>query len=132
MSSLVYLLVWSPPPHIPYISSPNHYLLFSAHAHTIATCFAVVSILYRLFLDLEVDMTSETCWYINNCLSVFMLIVIVADVQYSVNDVFVCVNVCSVAVECSGFVSLDADHHPGLPSAELHVQCHRVVTSSHR
>jgi len=23
MSSLVYLLVWSPPPHIPYISSPN-------------------------------------------------------------------------------------------------------------
>jgi len=24
MSSLVYLFVWSPPPHIPYISSPNH------------------------------------------------------------------------------------------------------------
>ena len=50
MSSLVYLLVWSPPPHIPYISSPNQCLLFAAHAHTIATCFAVVSILYHLFL----------------------------------------------------------------------------------
>jgi len=34
MSSLVYLLVWSP--HIPYISSPNQCLLFAAHAHTIA------------------------------------------------------------------------------------------------
>jgi len=49
-SSLVYLLVWSPPPHIPYISSPNQCLLFITHAHTIATCFAVVSILYHLFL----------------------------------------------------------------------------------
>jgi len=42
MSSLLYLLVWSPPPHIPYISSPNQSLLFTTHAHTIATCFAVV------------------------------------------------------------------------------------------
>ena len=50
MSSLVYLLVWSPPPHIPYISSPNQCLLFAAHAHTIATSFAVVSILYHVFL----------------------------------------------------------------------------------
>ena len=48
MSCLVYLLVWSPPPHIPYISSPNQCLLFAAHVHTIATCFAVVSILYHL------------------------------------------------------------------------------------
>jgi len=39
-----------PPPHIPYISSPNQCLLFAAHAHTIATCFAVVSVLYHLFL----------------------------------------------------------------------------------
>jgi len=39
-----------PSPHIPYISSPNQCLLFAAHAHTIATCFAVVSILYNLFL----------------------------------------------------------------------------------
>ena len=30
MSSLVYLLVWSPPPHIPYISSPNQCLFFAA------------------------------------------------------------------------------------------------------
>jgi len=43
MSSLVYLLIWSPPPHIPYICSPNQCLLFAAHAHTIATCFTVVS-----------------------------------------------------------------------------------------
>ena len=48
MSSLIYLLVWSPPPHIPYTSSSNQCLLFAAHAHTIATCFAVVSILYHL------------------------------------------------------------------------------------
>jgi len=39
-----------PPPHIPYISSPNHCLLFATHAHTIATCFAVVPRLYHLFL----------------------------------------------------------------------------------
>ena len=40
--SLVYLLAWYPPLHTPYISSPNHCLLFAAHAHTIATCSAVV------------------------------------------------------------------------------------------
>jgi len=40
--SLVYLLAWYPPLHTPYISSPNHYLLFAAHAHTIATCSVVV------------------------------------------------------------------------------------------
>ena len=50
MSSLVYLLVWSPPPHISCISSPNQCLLFATHAHTTTTCFAVVSILYNLFL----------------------------------------------------------------------------------
>jgi len=38
--SLVYLLAWRPPLHTTYISSPNHYLLFAAHAHIIATCFA--------------------------------------------------------------------------------------------
>jgi len=32
------------------ISSPNQCLLFATHAHAIATCFAVVSILYNLFL----------------------------------------------------------------------------------
>ena len=38
-SSLVYLLVCSPPPHTPYISLPNLCLLFATHAHTIAVCF---------------------------------------------------------------------------------------------
>ena len=32
MSSLVYLLVWSPPPHIPYISSPNQCFLFAQYS----------------------------------------------------------------------------------------------------
>jgi len=40
--SLVYLLAWHPPLHTLYISSPNHCLLFTARAHTIAVCFAVV------------------------------------------------------------------------------------------
>jgi len=35
-------LAWYPPLHTPYISSPNHCLLFAAHAHTIATCSTVV------------------------------------------------------------------------------------------
>jgi len=33
-----------------YISSPNHFLLFATHDHTIATCFAVVPRLYHLIL----------------------------------------------------------------------------------
>jgi len=45
-STLVYRLVWGPPPHTPYISSPSQCLLFATHAH-IAACFAVV---HRLFL----------------------------------------------------------------------------------
>ena len=48
--SLVYLLAWHPPLHTPDISSPNHYLLFAAHAHTVATCFAVVLRLCHLIL----------------------------------------------------------------------------------
>jgi len=38
--SLVYLS-W-PPLHTSYISSTNHCLLFTAHAHSITTCFAIV------------------------------------------------------------------------------------------
>ena len=49
-SSLVFLLVWGPLLRTPYISSPNCYLLFATHAHTIATCFAVVLSLCHLFL----------------------------------------------------------------------------------
>jgi len=45
-----YLLVWHSPPHIPYISSPNHCILFTAHAHTITACFAEVSRLCHLTL----------------------------------------------------------------------------------
>ena len=48
--SLVYLLAWHPPLHTRYISSPNHCLLFAAHAHTIATRFAVVPRLCHLIL----------------------------------------------------------------------------------
>ena len=48
--SLVYLLTWYPPLHTPYISSPNHCLLFTAHAHTITTCSAVVLRLCPLIL----------------------------------------------------------------------------------
>ena len=35
--SLLYLLAWHSPFHTPYISSPNHCLLFAARAHTIAS-----------------------------------------------------------------------------------------------
>jgi len=48
--SLVYLLAWHPPLHTPYIFSPNHCLLFAAHAHTITTCFAVLPKLCHLIL----------------------------------------------------------------------------------
>jgi len=49
-SSLVYPLVWNPPLHTPYISSPNHCILLATYAHTIATCSAVVLRLCHLFL----------------------------------------------------------------------------------
>jgi len=48
--SMVYYLAWHPPLHYPYISSLTHCLLFTAHAHTIATCFAVVPRLCHLIL----------------------------------------------------------------------------------
>jgi len=48
--SLVYLLAWHPPLHTPYISSPNDWLLFAAHAHTTTTRFAVVPRLCHLIL----------------------------------------------------------------------------------
>jgi len=54
-SSLVYLFVWSSRPHIPYISSPKSVSLFTTHAHTIATCFAVVARLYHLLERPAVD-----------------------------------------------------------------------------
>ena len=48
--SLVYLLVWHPPLHTPYISSSNRCLLFATYAQTIAHCFAVASRLCHLIL----------------------------------------------------------------------------------
>jgi len=45
-----FLLAWHPPPHTRHISSPNHCHLFAAHAHTIATCSAVVLRLCHLIL----------------------------------------------------------------------------------
>jgi len=45
---LVYLLSWHTPLHTPCISSPSHCLLFPTHAHTIATCFAVLPRLCHL------------------------------------------------------------------------------------
>jgi len=56
--SLVYLLAWHPPLHTPYISSTNHCLLFTAHAHIIATCFAVVLRSCHLIL---VSLSTFTC-----------------------------------------------------------------------
>jgi len=43
--------LWSiTPPHIPYISLPNKCLLSAIHAHTVTTCFAVVSRVYHVFM----------------------------------------------------------------------------------
>ena len=53
-----------PPPHIPYVCSPNQCLLFATHGHTIATCFAVVSILYHLFLVSE-RLNWNSIFYLN-------------------------------------------------------------------
>ena len=57
--SLVYLLAWHPPLHTPYISSPNHCLLFATHDHTIASCFAVVP---RLCLLTLVSLSQPFTW----------------------------------------------------------------------
>jgi len=48
--SLVYVWAWHPPLHTPHISSPNNCLLFTTHADTITTCFAVVMELRHLIL----------------------------------------------------------------------------------
>ena len=49
-SSLVFLLVLDPQLHTPWISSPNHHLLFTAHAHTIDACSVVIPMLRHLYL----------------------------------------------------------------------------------
>jgi len=47
---LSFILVWHLPLHTPYISSPNHCLLFARHANTTTTCFAVEPRLCHLIL----------------------------------------------------------------------------------
>jgi len=59
--SLVYLLAWHPPLHSRYISSPNHCLLLTTHAHTITTCFAVVPRLCHLILVSLLTIYLEFC-----------------------------------------------------------------------
>ena len=49
-SSLVFLLVLDPQFHTPYISSPNHHLLFAAHAHTNAACSGAIPMQCHLYL----------------------------------------------------------------------------------
>ena len=49
-SLLVFLLVLNPQLHTPCISSPNHHLLFAAHAHNITACSAVILKLCHLYL----------------------------------------------------------------------------------
>jgi len=45
----------------PYISLPSDYLLFTTHAHTITTCFAVVPRLYNLF-PLSLSLSQLITW----------------------------------------------------------------------
>jgi len=68
--SLVYLLAQHPPHHTPYISSPNHGLLFTTHAHTIATCFTIVLRLCHLIL------VSLSTLYLKFCLVVSRWLII--------------------------------------------------------
>ena len=44
------LLVFYPKLHTPYICSPNHHLLFAAHAHTNDACSAAIPMLCHLYL----------------------------------------------------------------------------------
>jgi len=57
--SLVHLLAWHPLLQTPYISSSNHCLLFTAHAHTIGTCFAVVP---RLSSNPSLSLSQPFTW----------------------------------------------------------------------
>jgi len=49
-SALVFLLVWDPLLLTLNVSLPNHHLLFTTHAHTIAACSAAIIMLCHLFL----------------------------------------------------------------------------------
>ena len=58
--SFVYLLAWHLQLHTPYIYSPNHCLLFAAHIHTIATCFAVILRLWHIIPSLSQPFTWDS------------------------------------------------------------------------
>ena len=76
-SSLVYLLVWNPLLHAPYMSSPNH-LFFATHAYIIAACFAValrLSSVPNLFSAHYL----EICFYLN-ATSVWLFSSLLAEV----------------------------------------------------
>jgi len=75
---------WSPPPHTPYIALPNQCLLFTAYAHTIAACFAVVPRLYHLFLICTGYkwMTSSLC----TCYSLYQYISCVQEMKTQLNS----------------------------------------------
>ena len=66
---LVCLLIWSPPPHIPYISSPNHCLLFTTHAHTIATCLWSPYVIGQTIIFLPCDFYLSIFFFIPHLIS---------------------------------------------------------------
>ena len=80
--SFIYLLAWHPPLHTPYISSPNHCLLFAAHAHTLMWCCSteIMSSNPSLSLNplLGTLLVRALCWalsdpyYQSRCLSVVL------------------------------------------------------------
>ena len=77
-SSLVYLLVWNSPLYIPYISSPNHCLLFTTHTHTITTCFALPPRLCELFLVSLLTLYFEFFFYSTLMSHIYLTILISA------------------------------------------------------
>ena len=65
-SSLVFLLVLDPLLHVPYISSPNHRLLFTTHAHPITACFAVIPFFSSIPLkNFSPLLTWKSVFYLN-------------------------------------------------------------------
>jgi len=75
--SLIDLLAWHPPLNTPYISSPNHCLLFAAHALTITACFVVVPKLCHLILVSLTTLYLELYFVYSSCtpsmpLSIFL------------------------------------------------------------
>jgi len=79
--------------HTPYISLPNHCVLFATHAHTNAICFAVVPILCFLFLVSQL-FTWNSIFYFNatHPSDHFHLSLIINDVSILVSNGTNCVN----------------------------------------